>query len=282
MAPKGYDRVMVEHDIGRNRKLRRHFKPEERWAYLAGVVCIAGAAPIRGTFAVGHEPADEHDVADIADVKLAVARKTVAKLRELGMLVSDPELGCDRLYGFDERNPPPKKDPTGAERQRRFRERNASVTVPDTVTHNGGNSVTDTRITPPSHGHNAPEVEEEGKEKKETSVSFTPETVELSQQLADAMLRNDPKARVAPDSQRWLDALRLLVNNDGRTVEEVRAVIDWCQSSEFWRSIILSPSKLREKFPDLVLQMRRKPLAVGRPVATGRAIASALNEGMVT
>lgn len=178
MAPRGYDRVMIEHDIGRNRKLRRHFKPDERWAYVAGVICIAGAAPIRGTFAVGNEPADERDVAEMADVKPAVARKTIDKLRELGMLVADAELGCDWLYGFDERNPAPKKDVTGAERQRRFRETHGKqepddtgVTDPQTVTGATSNGVTDRYVTPSSRSRNVPEVEVEGEEKRTTPPS---------------------------------------------------------------------------------------------------------------
>lgn len=50
------------------------------------------------------------------------------------------------------------------------------------------------------------------------------------------------------------DAMRLLIDRDGKTIEQVEACIRWCQASEFWRSNILSASKLREKYDQLRLQ----------------------------
>ena len=55
----------------------------------------------------------------------------------------------------------------------------------------------------------------------------------------------------------WRDAARLMLDRDGRTVDEVVKVIDWCQADEFWRGNILSMPKLREKFDQLRLQASR-------------------------
>ena len=41
------------------------------------------------------------------------------------------------------------------------------------------------------------------------------------------------------------------------TQEQVSAAIRWCQSDEFWRSNILSMSKLRDKYEQLRLQASR-------------------------
>lgn len=50
------------------------------------------------------------------------------------------------------------------------------------------------------------------------------------------------------------DAIRLLLDRDGYTDDQVRWMIGWATSHEFWRSNILSASKLREKFDTLKAQ----------------------------
>lgn len=92
----------------------------------------------------------------------------------------------------------------------------------------------------------------------------------LTAMLADLMRRNDPKAKVAPESTGWLDAMRLLVDRDGRNPDEVLEVLHWCQQDEFWRTVILSAPKFREKYPQLraVREARAK-------TPNGRAAAAA-------
>ena len=52
------------------------------------------------------------------------------------------------------------------------------------------------------------------------------------------------------------DSVRLLLDRDEYTPEQVRYVIGWCQRDNFWKANILSPKKLREKFPQLVAKIR--------------------------
>jgi len=87
-----------------------------------------------------------------------------------------------------------------------------------------------------------------------TALKERRDVLSLCERLTMAMRRNDPRAHVAPDSRRWLDAARLLLDQDHRTVAEVERVIDWCQADEFWRSNILSMPKLREKFTQLSMK----------------------------
>ena len=47
----------------------------------------------------------------------------MGKLREVGVLVEDPEFDCERVHDWDEYNPAPKRDTTAAERQRRRRDK---------------------------------------------------------------------------------------------------------------------------------------------------------------
>lgn len=57
--------------------------------------------------------------------------------------------------------------------------------------------------------------------------------------------------------KRWETQARLMLDRDGRTVDEVRALMAWVTASSFWSPNILSVPKLREKWPTLVGQARR-------------------------
>ncbi|WP_206430633.1 hypothetical protein [Brevibacterium aurantiacum] len=52
------------------------------------------------------------------------------------------------------------------------------------------------------------------------------------------------------------DSIRLLIDRDGYTLDQIRYVISWCQQDNFWKANILSPKKLREKFPQLVARVK--------------------------
>lgn len=73
--------------------------------------------------------------------------------------------------------------------------------------------------------------------------------------LADLIENNGSKRPTI--GQRWLDAARLMIDKDGRTVEEISGAIRWSQNDDFWRSNILSIPKLRDKYDTLRLQASR-------------------------
>ena len=77
----------------------------------------------------------------------------------------------------------------------------------------------------------------------------------LCEHLADRIERNGSKRPTI--GKTWHDAARLMLDNDGRTEQEVHGAIEWCQADEFWRSNILSMPKLREKYDQLRLQAQR-------------------------
>lgn len=86
-------------------------------------------------------------------------------------------------------------------------------------------------------------------------VEDRPEIHALCQRLADRIEGNGSKRPTI--TKRWLDAARLMVDRDGRTVDEIAGAIDWCQQDAFWMANILSMPKLREKFDQLRLQASR-------------------------
>jgi hypothetical protein len=63
-------------------------------------------------------------------------------------------------------------------------------------------------------------------------------------------------------TKRWRDAARLMLDKDGRGIEEIHGAIDWCQRDEFWRANVMSMPTLREKFDQLRLQAQRQPKGI--------------------
>lgn len=74
--------------------------------------------------------------------------------------------------------------------------------------------------------------------------------------LADLIEHNGSKRPTI--GKGWLDAARLMIDNDHRTVEDAAALIRWCQQDEFWRGNILSMPKFREKYDQLRLAAQKR------------------------
>jgi len=96
-----FDRFMLDVEIGRSLKLAA-LTPQERWCHVAGVLAIAAKASERGFLIVGGRPAEVMHVAKQADVPTRVATSTLAKLRELGILVPDEATGWERIHDWEE------------------------------------------------------------------------------------------------------------------------------------------------------------------------------------
>lgn len=84
----------------------------------------------------------------------------------------------------------------------------------------------------------------------ESSIHF-----KLANRLYQKILVNNPNHK-KPNLQNWANDVRLMMERDKRNEEQITYLIDWCQSNEFWKSNILSISKLREKYDQLVIQIK--------------------------
>ncbi len=80
------------------------------------------------------------------------------------------------------------------------------------------------------------------------------EPLMLSNYLLERIRGNDPKIK-KPNLQNWAEHVDKLIRIDGRSPQEIRQVIDYCQSDTFWKSNILSTKKLREKFSALWIKV---------------------------
>ena len=83
-----------------------------------------------------------------------------------------------------------------------------------------------------------------------------PDVEKLLDLLDEQIEANGNRAPKRNKSNR--DAMRLLLDRDEYSVEQVAWIIEWCQRDQFWQANILSASKLRQKFNTLVAQARVK------------------------
>ena len=69
----------------------------------------------------------------------------------------------------------------------------------------------------------------------------------------EEMKKNNPEVK-RPDFDKWADEVRKMVELDGRKAEQVKNMIIWSQSNDFWKGIVLSTKKLREKYDQMKVQ----------------------------
>lgn len=110
--------------------------------------------------------------------------------------------------------------------------------------------------------HSTPyiEIDKEEIEKSEISDETRPDVERLLDLLDFELVLNGVK-RLPARNKKNRDAIRLMIDRDGISEQDIAGAIRWCQADEFWRGNILSASKLREKYETLRAQASRK----GRP-----------------
>ena len=57
-----------------------------------------------------------------------------------------------------------------------------------------------------------------------------------------------------PNLNSWANEIRLMRERDNRDIQEITRIFDWANNDSFWRTNILSPSKLRKQFDQLIIK----------------------------
>ncbi len=96
------------------------------------------------------------------------------------------------------------------------------------------------------------------------SNSFTDEQIILTKHLIDLMLKNNSRAKVPKSNTKlfakWALNIKKLNQLDGYSYDEIKELIDFSQSDNFWSGIILSTGKLRKQAGALKVQKDKKPI----------------------
>jgi hypothetical protein len=95
------------------------------------------------------------------------------------------------------------------------------------------------------------------KEEERSSGSDVPEEIcGLMEDFANLLLDNDDESEIPETDQEfdeWAKEFTLLIKDKegGRSIDQVRKVMYWCQRDSFWRKTILTPEKFRKNYPAL-------------------------------
>jgi len=89
------------------------------------------------------------------------------------------------------------------------------------------------------------------------------EYIILSKLLGELILKRSPNDFHVKKAQKngwikWAENIRLMVEEDGCSLEEIEKVIKWCQEDSFWKTNVRSTAKLRLQFGQLVDKMKNK------------------------
>ena len=80
----------------------------------------------------------------------------------------------------------------------------------------------------------------------------------MARYLEKCIAENEPKfPQSEQQRQRWAKDFDLMLRIDKIDADDIAAVIEWSQNDNFWRSNILSGKKVREKYQQLVMKMKR-------------------------
>lgn len=114
-----------------------------------------------------------------------------------------------------------------------------------------------------ANGKQSDGLEREGELEKETEKK---EYLELAGWMFSLIRKLNPKHR-EPKLSDWANDIRLIVERDHRTPDEIRGLFAWANGDAFWKANILSPGTLRKQWDKLTIQRsnnRAKPVGNGK------------------
>jgi hypothetical protein len=110
---------------------------------------------------------------------------------------------------------------------------------------------------------------------KKSKFKFNDEQMSFAKHMQNCLKELNPNQK-EPNFEAWANDIRLLNEVDNRSGEEINRIWAWANNDDFWRKVILSPSKLRSKFDDLTIQANDVP-KVSRETNSTDWVLKALN-----
>src|SRR5690625_4935421 len=176
----------------------------------------------------------------------AAYEESVTALFESGMWINHPG-GMAEIRHFLKHQPSADELETASERGRKAaktRWKNANGNAERNASRN-------------ARGNAEKRREEKSNKAEKIADAFSRDDVsEVFNYFNDSLKRLD--AKQVSKTLTSADAIRRLIDTDGRTVEQIKTAIDFAHSHDFWQSNILSPKTLRDKYDTLRLQAKRE------------------------
>jgi len=91
--------------------------------------------------------------------------------------------------------------------------------------------------------------------KPSSEKKFSDDDYRCAEWISEKVLEVNQRAK--PNLDKWADMIRLMRERDNLTHREIATVFSFANKDSFWRTNILSPTKLREKFGQLEAKMNQ-------------------------
>jgi hypothetical protein len=89
-----------------------------------------------------------------------------------------------------------------------------------------------------------------------SSKKYSEKDMAMAELLTSLIKKNYPDWQLRGNMETWAEHIEKLHRIDKRTYEQIEYMIRWTQAHNFWRQNILSTSKLRDKFNELIPKLR--------------------------
>ena len=87
-------------------------------------------------------------------------------------------------------------------------------------------------------------------------INYSQKSLKLSKLLYELIIKRTPEYHIKPNWDRWAEDMDKIIRIDNRTHDQVKLMIEWCQSDDFWAQNILSPAKLRKQFNQMIVKAK--------------------------
>ncbi len=98
-----------------------------------------------------------------------------------------------------------------------------------------------------------PNLGHKPKTKPKKNLRWEDGDLETAESIYNLLLALNPKHK-KPSMETWANTIRLMRESDGHTHNDIMNLFRFANSDSFWKSNILSPAKLREKWDVLTIK----------------------------
>jgi len=97
-------------------------------------------------------------------------------------------------------------------------------------------------------------------------IKYNPKSLELSKLLYELIKENTPVWNKNVNWDKWAKDMDDINRIDKYNFEQIEFMIKWVQNDSFWKSVVLSPAKLRKQFSDLIPKIKAQAERKGKNI----------------
>lgn len=234
------------------------------------LLALAGETNDRGRIYLTETvPYNEDMLATLFNRDVGIVRLTLQTLSAFGMIeiLDDGLIKIENWEKHQNVDGMEKIRVRDKERKRKKRAEEKKKSLPEYVSQDLS---ADSPRTNPQTSHKSPstdididielDIDKENNKKNKRQNKFDEVHLSLAELLFNLILETNPEAK-KPNLNTWANDIRLCMEIDKRSFEQMKNAIIWSQKHDFWSGVILSPKSLRRNYD----KMRSQRLIDDKP-----------------